>query len=76
MRIFDSKEDIEHVAKSIDNTIIAENEYTLSVSSYVVPKDNQEKINIMELNEEVSKTVEKINKLRGDIDSTIKEIEA
>jgi type I restriction enzyme M protein len=34
------------------------------------------KINIAELNEEVSKTVEKINSLRADIDLIIKEIEA
>lgn len=76
MGIFDKKEDVEHVAVSIDNTKIAENDYNLSVSSYVVAKDNREKINIAELNEEVSKTVEKINTLRADIDLIIKEIEA
>ncbi len=76
MEMFDSKLDIEHVAKNIDNSKIAENDYTLSVSSYVVPKDTQEKINIVELNKEVSKTVEKINKLRIDIDAIVKEIEA
>jgi len=42
----------------------------------VVAKDNREKINIAELNEEVSKTVEKINTLRADIDLIINEIEA
>jgi type I restriction enzyme M protein len=76
MDMFDKKEDVEHVAVSIDNTIIAENDYNLSVSSYVQAKDNREKINIAELNEEVSKTVEKINTLRADIDKIIKEIEA
>jgi type I restriction enzyme M protein len=76
MDIFDKKEDVEHVAVSIDNTKIAENDYNLSVSSYVVGKDNREKINIAELNEEVSKTVEKINTLRADIDLIINEIEA
>jgi len=76
MDIFDKKEDVEHVAVSIDNSKIAENDYNLSVSSYVVAKDNREKINIAELNEEVSKTVEKINTLRADIDLIIKEIEA
>ena len=76
MAMFDKKEDVEHVAVSIDNTKIAENDYNLSVSSYVVAKDNREKINIAELNEEVSKTVEKINSLRADIDLIIKEIEA
>jgi type I restriction enzyme M protein len=76
MEIFDKKEDVEHVAVSIDNSKIAENDYNLSVSSYVVAKDHRVKINIAELNEEVSKTVEKINSLRADIDSIINEIEA
>ena len=76
MEIFDRKEDIEHIAVSIDNTKIAENDYNLSVSSYVEAKDMREKINIAELNVEVSKTVEKIINLRADIDTIIKEIEA
>lgn len=76
MELFDRKEDVPHVAKSVDNKIIAENDYNLSVSSYVDAKDNREKINIAELNEEVSKTVAKINTLRADIDNIIKEIEA
>jgi len=75
MELFDRKEDVPHVAKAVDNKIIAENDYNLSVSSYVDAKDNREKINIAELNEEVSKTVAKINTLRADIDKIIKEIE-
>ena len=76
MEMFDSKEDVEHVTKSINNTKIAENDYNLSVSSYVEPKDNREKINIVELNEQVFNTVVKIDKLRIEIDAVIKEIEA
>lgn len=76
MRMFDSKADVEHVAKTIDHAIIAENDYNLSVSSYVEAKDNREHIDIAELNTEISKTVEKINRLRADIDAIVKEIEA
>lgn len=76
MDIFDSKIDEVHIAVSIDNAKIAENDYNLSVSSYVEAKDNREKIDILELNKEVAKTVEKINTLRADIDKIIKEIEA
>jgi len=76
MELFDSKENVPHIAVSIDNTKIAENDYNLSVSSYVEGKDNREKINIVELNKEVAKTVEKIDKLRADIDVIINEIEA
>ena len=76
MDMFDNKEDVEYVAKTIDNSIIAANVYNLSVSSYVESKDHRVKINIEQLNKEVSKTVEKIDRLRTDIDSIIKEIEA
>jgi type I restriction enzyme M protein len=60
MEIFDSKADIEYVAKTIDNSKIAENDYNLSVSAYVETKDHREQFDIVELNTEVSKTVEKI----------------
>ena len=76
MEIFDNKEDIEYVAKSIDNKLIAENDYNLSVSSYVEANDNREQVDIEKLNIDISKTVEKINALRADIDLIIKEIEA
>jgi len=76
MEIFDRKEDVEYVAKSIDNTLIAENDYNLSVSSYVEAKDNREIVDIKKLNAEISETVTKINALRTDIDAIVKEIEA
>ncbi len=76
MEIFDRKEDIDHVAKSVDNKLIAENDYNLSVSSYVEAKDNREKVDIAALNAEISETVAKINALRADIDTILKEIEA
>ena len=76
MDLFDSKENVSHVAISIDNAKIGENDYNLSVSSYVEAKDNREKIDITELNKEVAKTVKKIDKLRVDIDAIINEIES
>jgi type I restriction enzyme M protein len=76
MDIFDSKQDIDHVAKCIDNSAIAANDYNLSVSSYVTAKDNREHVDITMLNAEIFKTVQRINSLRSDIDNIIKEIEA
>ncbi|MDL1913057.1 MAG: type I restriction-modification system subunit M [Bergeyella sp.] len=76
MELFDAKEEVAHLATSVDNQRIAENEYNLSVSSYVEAKDNREVINITELNTEISETVKKIDKLRADIDTIIKEIGA
>ena len=76
MEIFDSKADVEYVAVSIDNDKIAENEYNLSVSSYVQAKDNREAVDIATLNTSISKTVDRINTLRSDINNIIKVIEA
>lgn len=75
LNIFATKEDVEYTAKSIDNSAIAQNDYNLSVSSYVTPKDNREVVDIKELNSQISKTVERIEKLRFDIDAIVKEIE-
>ncbi len=75
MEMFDSKEDVEYVAKSIDNAIIAANDYNLSVSSYVEARDTREKVDIVQLNAEIAITVEKINSLRSSIDAIIEEIE-
>ena len=76
MEMFDSKAEVPHVATTIDNAKIAENDYNLSVSSYVEAKDKREKINIEELNKQVGATVQKIDQLRAAIDNIIKEIEA
>lgn len=75
MEMFDSKEDVEYVAKSIDNAIIEANDYNLSVSSYVEARDTREKVDIVQLNAEIAITVEKINSLRSSIDAIIEEIE-
>ena len=76
LKIFDGKEDVEHVAASVPYQTIVERGYTLSVSSYVEPKDTREVVNIDALNAEIKTTVEKIDRLRTDIDAIIAEIDA
>ena len=76
MEFFAGKENVPHISKSVDNKVVADNDYNLSVSSYVVAKDNRVHIDIVELNDEISETVAKIEKLRADIDKIVKEIEA
>lgn len=75
IKVFASKENIEHFAKSVDLDVIAGNSYNLSVSSYVEAKDNRELVNIAELNTELKTTVAKIETLRSDIDAIVAEIE-
>lgn len=75
IKVFDSKVNVEHFAKSVPLDKIADNEYNLSVSSYVEAKDTREVIDITELNAELKTTVAKIEQLRADIDAIVAEIE-
>ncbi len=76
MEMFDSKEDVSHLAKSVDYTDIAKNDYNLSVSSYVEAKDTREVVDIQQLNAELKTTVARIDQLRKDIDAIVAEIES
>ena len=75
MQLFDSKENVEHVALNVDNAKIAEIDYNLSVSSYVEAVDTREVIDIEVLNTELAETVNNITTLRTAIDNLVKEIE-
>ncbi|WP_417789137.1 type I restriction-modification system subunit M [Terasakiella pusilla] len=76
MELFDSKENIDHVAASVAFEKVSENDYNLSVSSYVEAKNTREIIDITVLNAEIATTVDKIDQLRADIDAIVAEIEA
>ncbi|MBN6070400.1 type I restriction-modification system subunit M [Aggregatibacter actinomycetemcomitans] len=78
LKLFVDKEDVPHLAKSVSNDEIAndENNYNLSVSSYVEPEDTRELIDIDQLNEDIRKTVANIDRLRAEIDKIVAEIEA
>ena len=59
----------------VDNSAIAENDYNLSVSSYVEQEDKREKIDIVELNARIEKIVAREAELRTAIHAIIKDLE-
>lgn len=75
MQLFANKEDVEYVSKLVDSSKIAEENYNLSVSSYVEEKDTREEIDIKVLNAEIKTMVSNIERLRAEIDEIIAEIE-
>ncbi|TRW99871.1 type I restriction-modification system subunit M [Candidatus Methylobacter oryzae] len=75
MEAFDSKNDVDHFAKSVEYDAIAAKDYNLSVSYYVEAKDTREVIDITKLNAELKTTVAKIDRLRAEIDAIVAEIE-
>lgn len=76
LSMFDSKEDVEHTTKFVPYEAIVQNDYNLSVSSYVVARDTRETVDITQLNAEIKATVGKIDQLRDDIGKIVAEIEA
>lgn len=75
LNIFARKENIDHVAISVDNEVIEKADYNLSVSSYVEAKDTREVIDITKLNSEIAEIVTKVDFLRAEIDKIVAEIE-
>lgn len=73
---FKERKDIEYFAKLVDNEKIAENDYNIAVSSYVVAEDTREVIDIKELNKKISEIVKKQSELRTAIDKIVEEIES
>ena len=73
---FKERADVEYFARLVDNSEIIENDYNLSVSTYVEKEDTREKIDIKVLNKEISETVRKIDELRASIDEIVRELES
>lgn len=76
IKLFASTENTPHTAVSIEQQKIKDQDYNLSVSSYVEARDTREVIDIDQLNAQIKKTVERINSLRSDIDTIIAKLEA
>lgn len=72
---FITRQDAEYFAKLVDNKTIAENDYNIAVSSYVVSEDTREVVDITELNEKIVKIVARQNELRIAIDEIVADIE-
>ena len=75
VKIFTDRKDIDYVAKLVSNSEIEENDYNLSVSTYVEKEDTREKIDIVELNKQIEEIVAREQVLRDEINKIVKEIE-
>lgn len=71
---FRDRKEKEYFSRYVDRTEIEENDYNLSVSTYVEKEDTREKIDIKVLNKKIEENVKKINELRASIDEIVKEL--
>ena len=72
--LYAKRKDVKYLSQLVSNDKIAEEDYNLSVSTYVEPEDTREKIDIEAVNKELEEIVAKENELRKKIISFIKTI--
>ena len=74
---FRNRTEKEYFSRYVDIAEIQskENDYNLSVSTYVEKEDTREVIDIKVLNQEIEETVKKIDELRASINEIVKELE-
>lgn len=75
LEAYTKREDIEHFAKLVPNTTIAENNYNIAVGGYVAQLDTREVVDITELNLKIKDIVLKQTELRTAIDRIVEDIE-
>ena len=72
---FEARQDVEYLSRLVDHSEIQENDYSLSVTSYVKSEDTREVIDIKVLNAEIKKIVARQSELRKQIDSIVADLE-
>lgn len=72
---YSSREEVAHFAHLASYDEIKEQDYNLSVSTYVEAEDTREKIDIVKLNAEIKEIVKREDELRAEIEKIIAEIE-
>ena len=75
LKLFADYQSVDYKAALVGNDVIgSEQDYNLSVSTYVDKEDTREKIKIDVLNKEIAETVSKIDHLRSEIDKIVEEL--
>ncbi|MEN6468813.1 MAG: type I restriction-modification system subunit M [Smithella sp.] len=75
LKAFITRKDAEYFTKLVDNKTIADNDYNIAVSSYVVSEDTREVIDIAKLNAEIAGIVARQHELRKAIDEIVADLE-
>ena len=71
---FAARSDVDHFARLVENSEIAENSYNIAVSSYVEQEDTREAVDISALNAEIERIVARQSELRNQIDAIIADL--
>lgn len=75
LNAFIERKNIDHFAKLVLNSDIAENDYNIAISSYVEQENTTEEVDIFRLNAHIAEIVIKQNHLRAAIDEIVADLE-
>ena len=73
--VYAKREEVAHFSHLASYDEVEENDFNLSVSTYVEQEDTREKVDIVKLNAEIAEIVAREDALRKEIDKIIAEIE-
>ena len=73
--VYEKREDVQYLCRLVDYEEVRDQNYNLSVSTYVEQEDTREKIDIKKLNAEIREIVAREEVLRAEIEKIIAEIE-
>ena len=76
LETFSSRENLDYFSRLVDHSEIQENDYTLSVSTYVKAEDTREVIDIRALNKQIEEMVTRQSELRTQIDIVVEQLES
>lgn len=76
LNLLKDRTDVENKAIVIPNEQISENDYNISVNSYLKVTGEEEVIDIVELNKHIEEIVTKQDKVRKELDEIIRELES
>jgi len=75
LKAFSERIDIDHFAKLVPNSYIADNEYNIAISTFVELENTTEEVDILKLNAHIAELVIKQHKLRIAIDEIVADLE-
>jgi type I restriction enzyme M protein len=75
LEAFAARADIDHLARLVDHSELAENDYNIAVSSYVEQEDTHVAVDINELNSDIARIVARQAGFRRQIDAIVADLE-
>lgn len=75
LNAFIAREDADYFAQLVPNSVIAENNYNIAVSSYILQEDTRVETNIILLNQHIAEIVARQSELRIAIDAIVEDLD-